>query len=144
MTEVTNAQDSKALTQIQGLTSGSGVMTTASGNTDADRRLVLNALLNSKPLSEHLGEQLDVVDIVAQAVTINDAATDEERTVVRTTLICVNGESYATTSDSIVSSLRDIFAILGQPSDWPGPLGLIVSEERGAKAGRKFYKVSVA
>lgn len=142
MTEIVPAN--KALSSIASLKAGNGVYSTIQGSDFESKKTVLNALTNAKPLNESIGVVINLTNIVAQAVTVNDAATGEEVDAVRVILMDVDGSSYAAVSDGIMGSLRDIFAILGDPSTWTEPLPVVATANQGSIKGRKYFKLVLA
>jgi hypothetical protein len=142
MTEVIAAN--KALSSIASLKAGNGVYSTITGQDFDSKKAVLNALTNATPVADSLGTVINLVNIVAQAVTVNDAATGDEVDAVRVILIDADGAAYAAVSDGIMGSLRDIFAVLGEPSTWSAPLPVTVTENKGSIAGRKYFKIVLA
>jgi Phage Single-stranded DNA-binding protein len=124
------------------LSNGSGIVSTLEGNTLIERKATLNAVTNASPISEHLGQTINLVHVVAQQVTIVDTATGEANDAIRAILLDADGSAYAATSDGIMGSLRDVFGIMGQPSTWPEPLPIRVVEKRG-RQGFRFYKIEL-
>jgi hypothetical protein len=61
----------------------------------------------------------------------------------RTILLTDDGTAYAAVSDAILGSLRDVFGIMGHPSEWTEPLPVKVVEKRG-RSGFRFYKIELA
>jgi hypothetical protein len=101
-------------------------------------------MTNATPVADALGTVINLENIVAQAVTINDAATGGEIDAVRVILVDADGSAYAAVSDGIMGSLRDIFAVLGEPSTWSAPLPVTVTENAGSIKGRKYFKIVLA
>lgn len=132
-----------ALDKMAMLSSGSGIVTTIKGSDLAARKATLNAVTNAEPLADHLNETIELVHIVAQAVTIADDKTGEVTETVRTILLAADGSAYAAVSEGILGSLRDIFGIMGQPDTWPEPLPVKVVEKRG-RSGFRFMKIELA
>lgn len=143
MTEVVVSAN-KALSSIATLKAGNGVFSTITGTDFDSKKAILNAMTNAKPIADDLGTVINLENIVAQAVTVNDAATGDEVDAVRVILIDADGTAYAAVSDGIMGSLRDIFAVLGEPSTWAAPLPVTVTENQGSIKGRKYYKIVLA
>lgn len=70
-------------------------------------------------LADHIGEVLEIVDVVAHPVRLTDTETGEITDALRTVLIDSKGVKYGAVSAGITSSLQKIFAIVGMPS-WVG------------------------
>jgi hypothetical protein len=143
MTEVVLSAN-KALTSIASLKSGEGIFSTITGTDMESKKSILNALTNATPVSESLGTVINLRNIIVQAVTVNDAATGSPVDAVRIVLIDENGSSYACVSDGVMNSLRDIFAIMGDPSTWSEALPVAVKEAKGSVAGRKYFTLVIA
>jgi len=125
------------------LANGSGIVSTLKGNDLATRKATLNAVTNATPISDHLGEIINLVHVVAQQVTIVDDKSGEANDAIRAILLDADGSAYAATSDGLMGSLRDVFGIMGQPDTWVEPLPIRVVEKRG-RSGFRFYKIELA
>lgn len=134
---------SSVIERMAMLASGSGVVTTMKGDSLEARKATLNAVTNAEPISDHLGETINLVHVVAQAVVIVDDKTSEATDAIRAILLDANGNAFAATSDGLMGSLRDIFGIMGQPDTWVEPLPIRVVEKRG-RSGFRFYKIELA
>ena len=66
-------------------------------------------------VSDHIGEVLEVVNVVAHPVELLDEVTGEVTTALRTVLVDKNGKSYTAVSQGITSALSKIFSIVGTP-----------------------------
>jgi hypothetical protein len=132
-----------ALDKLAMLSSGSGIVTTITGSDLAAKKATLNAVTNAEPLADHLGETINLVHCVFQAVTIADEKTGETNDTVRTVLLAEDGKAFAAVSEGILGSLRDIFGIMGQPATWPEALPVQVVEKRG-RSGFRFMKIELA
>lgn len=124
------------------LANGSGIVSTLSGETLEARKATLNAVTNAEPVNEHLGETINLVHVVAQAVTLVDDKTGVATDAIRAILLDANGSAYAAVSDGLMGSLRDVFGIMGQPSTWVEPLPIRVVEKRG-RSGFRFFKIEL-
>ena len=77
---------------------------------------IFNAVNNAnESLSDHIGEVLEVVNVVAHPVTLADEETGEIVEALRTVLIDKNGKTYDAVSQGIASALSKIFSIVGTP-----------------------------
>jgi hypothetical protein len=141
MSEVSN----KAVALIGSVSDGTGLFSTIDSSTRAGKLETIAAISNAKPVNEHLDTPIALVNVILQAVEINDDKNpDETVDAVRTYLIDSDGNAYSATSNGIVGSLKDIFGILGYPNTWDGvPLPVKVIEERG-KSGRRYMKIVLA
>lgn len=104
---------------------------------------VFAAVSDAADLSDHLGEEIKLVHVVLQAVTMNVPASKgvEEHTVdlTRTILIDADGNAYGTSSETILKSLETMFALLGKPQTWAKPKSVTVVKKK-AKLG-DFYSL---
>lgn len=70
----------------------------------------------SEQLSDHVGEVLEIVDVVAHTVVLPDMLTGEAVECLRTVLVDKKGVGYQAVSEGVVSSMSKIFSIVGMPS----------------------------
>ena len=68
-------------------------------------------------ISDHIGEVLEVVNVVAHPIELLDEVTGEVVRCLRTVLIDKNGKSYVAVSQGIASALSRIFSIIGMPDN---------------------------
>lgn len=129
-----------ALASLEG--NGQARVVSTFGELDEDTSLeVFAAVTDQVELSEHLGEEINLVHVVMQAVTMTVPAIKgvEEHTVdiVRTILIDADGTAYGTASEPILKSLETMFALMGKPSTWSKPKSVMVIEKT-ARLGKFF------
>lgn len=119
-----------------------GVYSTFKGEDFDTRKKVLAALTDTAPVSDHLGKTIKLANVIAQSVEVADdnGVLNES---VRVVLVDEAGASYAALSDGLFRSIRNIFGILGEPHQWPGPLPVKVVEEKSRK-GFRFFTIKVA
>lgn len=128
---------------IRRLQSGDvGVYSTIVGDDFEAKKAVLAAVTNSLPLAEHVGEHIDLANVVVQATELNERdnaghETGRKITVPRTILIDANGTAYYSFSPLVLRSLQTFFGVLGQPHTWPEPVGMKVLRKK-ARIG-SFY-----
>lgn len=142
-TDIVRANTGKATDQIDSLRNGSGVFSTIVGTDFAAKVSTLNAMTNAVPLADHLGETINLTNVVVQATTIIDDVTHEENEALRIVLIDKDGNSFAAISNGIFKSLQNIFGILGMPDQWTEPLPIVVTEMKGRR-GFRFMTVRIA
>lgn len=107
--------------------------------TRADKIKVYNAINNTdNKLSDYIGKTLDIVDIVAHEVILEDINTKQPTTCARVVLIDKNGKAYSAVSQGVFDSLKRIFAIVDMPP-WTEPLKL----ELRQVTTRKGFKTNV-
>ena len=68
-------------------------------------------------LADHIGEVLEVVNVVAHPIELPDEHTGEVIRCLRTVLITKEGKSYVAVSQGIASAISRIFSIIGMPDD---------------------------
>lgn len=68
-------------------------------------------------IADHIGEIIEVVNVVAHPVQLLDEVTGEVVNALRTVLIDKNGKSYTAVSQGITSALSKIFSIVGTPEN---------------------------
>jgi hypothetical protein len=103
----------------------------------ASRVGIVNAMTNAVPVADNLGKTINLKDVVIQSVSLVNERTGELQEVPRITLIDADGTAYSATSDVIFKDLKNFFAILGEPNNWPAPLPVTVTKEK-AKVGQLF------
>ena len=68
-------------------------------------------------VADHIGEILEIVNVVAHPVELVDEETGVIVNALRTVLIDKNGKSYTAVSQGITSALAKIFSIVGTPEE---------------------------
>lgn len=107
------------------------------------RKKVYTAISAASLLSDHLGKTINLKDVIVQPVTSENEDTGEVEEYLRTTLIDVDGTAFAAGSTGVVSSLKNLFGVFGEPSSWTEPLAIKVVEKKGRK-GFKFMSIELA
>jgi hypothetical protein len=128
---------------IKGLNNpDSAFYTSIKGGSFADRKAIAAAVTSSQPIDEHLGETLSIINVIVLPVDLADAQ-GEVNTQPRVILIDSSGVAYHATSVGLLSAIRNIFATLGEPDEWPEPLDLKVVQQKGNR-GFKFFTINLA
>jgi hypothetical protein len=83
-------------------------------------------------LSDHLGEVLEITDMVAHAITLQDDVTKEDVNALRVVLIDKDGVGYHSVSSGVVSSLQKVIGIVGQ-APWTPALKVVPVEKKTRK-----------
>lgn len=127
-TEIVNIEDAAAPgigQEIVGITGDAGnAFYSSLRGADFETKLqVAEAQSNAEPLSDHLGETINIKNIIIQEVTLNkvDENTGEVTGTTqapRATIIDDAGNSYSATSVGIFSSLRQLIQTVGEPETW--------------------------
>jgi len=129
--------------QLAGMNAGDvGVFSTFKGEDFKTRVAVYQALTDAEPVADHVGETIQLANVVAQAVEVADETGAVNETV-RVILVDDKGKSYAALSDGLFRSIRNIFGILGEPQQWGQPLPVKVLEEKSRK-GFRFFTLKIA
>lgn len=77
---------------------------------------IFNAINSAdESLGDHIGEVLEVVNVVAHPVELADEETGELITALRTVLVTKDGKTYTAVSQGVTSALSRIFSIIGMP-----------------------------
>ena len=118
------------------------VYSSFTGDTFEDKKAVVAALSNALPLSEHIGEVINLTNIIIQAVEMEDETTKKMVTVPRLILVGDNDESYYAISNGLYKSIENIVGIMGQPETWGQPLPIAVDRIKGGKGF--FYTARIA
>lgn len=109
--------------------------------TDVDaRKLVYNAVNNAEQVSDHLGEEFLLSNIIQQPTESLNEETGEVEVYTRTTLITPDGKAFSAGSDGIAGSVDNLIAAFGEPSEWAEPLRVKVVE-RKSRNKRTFFSI---
>lgn len=77
---------------------------------------IYNALNSAdESIADHIGEVLEVVNVVAYPVTLAEDETGEIFDSLRTVLVTKDGKAYTAVSQGITNALARIFSIIGSP-----------------------------
>lgn len=94
---------------------------------------VYNAINSSdNPISDNLGSVLEITDMVAHAIELEDEITKEKVQAMRVVLLTADGTSYHSVSQGVVSSLQKIIGIVG-PAPWKPALKVVPVEVKTRK-----------
>lgn len=93
-------------------------------------------------ISDCLGKELKITDMVAHPLEILDTETGELKKLVRVVLIDENGQGYHSMANGVVESMRRIIAIVGQ-GPWQPALTVVPTEKKTNTAGRKTIVLSL-
>ena len=141
MSEVAISSAQTAESQLEKIDNTSlALRTTFSMDTPEGQDMAFAALQSSEPLSEHLGEVINLVHFMGQTINVADENTGEMTVRVRTVIIDDKGKAYTATSDQLLNSLVTLTAIYGPPAKWSAPKPIVVKEER-SRRGFRFFTV---
>ncbi|MFD8693182.1 hypothetical protein [Streptomyces sp. NPDC059651] len=101
-----------------------------------------NAVSNAEhSLSDHIGEVIEITDMVAHAVELEDEVTKETIQAMRVVLLTADGQGYHSVSQGVASSLQRIIGIVGQGPGTDEPLKVVPKE---VKTRRGFKTLTLA
>ena len=90
----------------------------ADDGTRASKVKIFNAINGAdESIADHIGETIEVVNVVAHPVTLIDENTGEEVNTLRTVFIDKKGVAYTAVSQGITSALSRIFSLIGSPDN---------------------------
>lgn len=94
---------------------------------------VFNAINGAEnSLSDHLGEVLEIQDMVAHPITLQDEVTKEDVQAMRVVLLTADGVGYHAVSGGVVSSLQKLIGVVGQ-APWTPALKVVPIEQKTRK-----------
>lgn len=94
-------------------------------------------------IADHIGEVLEVVDVVAYPVTITDEETGEIMEALRTVLVTKDGKAYTAVSQGITNSLARIFSIVGMPSWADEPVKMKIKQVKTRNGNNKVNTIEL-
>jgi hypothetical protein len=108
------------------------------------RKRIYTATTNAVSLADHLDKVITLKDVIITPVETTDDKTGEVENYLRTVLIDVDGQAYATGSSGVALALSNLFRIVGEPDQW-GDFGLPIEvyEERG-KNNYRYMTIRLA
>ena len=128
--------------EIRDLVTGAPAMySSIKASTFDDRKATLEALTNSEPVSEHIGTVINLRHIIVQSVTMVNRESGRAEPQPRVILIDDSGTAYHGISKGLFLAVRNFIGVLGEPSEWPGALPIVVKRER-ASIGH-FFTIEV-
>lgn len=98
-----------------------------------------NAMQTPDKVDDHLNEELDVTNVLAQAVEVMNNETGEMRQSTRVVVVAEQG-NYAATSPTLAHAFGNLFTVFGTPNTWAEPLKLKIVE-RKSRNGYKFFDI---
>lgn len=111
--------------------------------TDSEKAALYNAMNNPDvQIADHIGQMINMRDIIIEAVDMLNEETGEVRTAPRCTIIDVDGNSYASTSVGIYNALRKICGIF-RKSHFETGLPIKVAQI-SIKGGKRIFTLNLA
>lgn len=137
-TEITT---STAANPLAGMSATNGIFTTVKGDDFETKAKIFNAVNDAKPVSDLSGKPFDIADMVIESAEFVNEKTGEIEPSVRTIFITPSGDAYQAFSGPVFNAAKRILTLLGEPSQWPAPLKVTVTEEGSGK--NRFYKLTL-
>lgn len=94
-------------------------------------------------LSEHIGEVIELVHIVAHQVQLPDEETGEIITVLRTILVDKAGKTYEAVSGGVANSISRLLQIFGQPETWKEPIKIKAKQKATRNGNNKVTTLEI-
>lgn len=126
---------------LAGLAATNGIFTTVKGDDFKTKTKIFNAVNDAENISELGGKPFEITDMVIESVEFENEKTGEVEAAVRTIFITPDGKAYQAFSGPVFNAAKRILALLGDPSNWPAPLKVKVTEE--GKGLNRFYKLTL-
>nr|DAO29388.1 MAG TPA: Single stranded DNA binding protein [Caudoviricetes sp.]DAY03655.1 MAG TPA: Single stranded DNA binding protein [Caudoviricetes sp.] len=102
---------------------------------------------DAEPLEENIGTVINLRHYVATVVDFQAETRPghfETRTGVRLVLVDdVEGKSYATMSEVVMSDLKQLIGLAGHPSTWEEPIRVVAAKVKG-RGARSFLTLKIA
>lgn len=136
-TEITTSGTSP----LAGMNVTNGIFTTVKGDDFETKAKIFNAVNDAKSVSDLSGKPFEIADLVIEATEFVNEKTGEIEPSVRTIFITPDGDAYQAFSGPVFNAAKRILALLGDPSEWPAPLRVRVTEE--GKGVSRFYKLAL-
>ena len=137
-TEIATANTANPLA---GMAVTNGIFTTVKGDDFATKAKIFNAVNDAEPVSDLGGKPFEIADLVIEAAEFVNEKTGEVEPSVRTIFITPSGDAYQAFSGPVFNAAKRILALLGDPSSWPAPLKVRVTEE--GKGVNRYYKLTL-
>lgn len=145
MSEFTNelVSASKLDREISGMQSGNMDMYSSIKGDDFETKIAtVEATTNSLPAADNLGKVIQLKNVIVQKAELADEDTGELTEQPRVILIAEDGTSYHAISTGLLTSLKNLFGMAGEPHQWPKPVSCMVVEGKSRK-GYKFMTLKI-
>lgn len=139
---VVTASATDVVAVITGLnTPGAAFYSSIKSDDFAAKKQIAKAMTASKPIDEHLGDTINLVNYIVLPVDLaNDQG--EVTTAPRVILIDVDGTAYHATSVGLLSAIRNLNATVGEPSEWDEAIPVKIVQQKG-RNGFKFFTINL-
>lgn len=94
-----------------------------------------NALSDSVPLRDHIGEALDITGVMIRDDKLESEGMERDSKM--TVLIASDGTGYLTHSEGVYLAVLNLLGTFGKPEEWPDSLK-VVPVEQVSRRGYKF------
>lgn len=122
---------------------GAGVWTSLDLSSEKGKRLAMTAATGAtEAISDHIGETLEIQDVLVHGVDLADTETGEIITQARVVLFAPNGASYQCVSGGVVKALRYLASLYGKPP-WKPAMRLIPRQQQTSNK-RRYFTLEVA
>jgi len=116
----------------------------ADDGTRKSKVAIFNAINGAdESVADHIGEVLEITDVVAHPVTLTDEETGEIINTLRVVLIDKNGKTYTAVSEGITNSLSRIFSIIGMPSWKDEPVKMKIRQIKTRNGNNKVNTIEL-
>lgn len=137
----TEISTSTTTNTLPGMVATNGIFTTVKGDDFETKAKIFNAVNDAEPVSDLGGKPFEIADLVIEAAEFVNEKTGETEPSVRTIFITPSGDAFQAFSGPIFNAAKRILTLLGDPSQWPAPLKVTVTEEGAGK--NRFYKLTL-
>ena len=102
-----------------------------------------NALQSpAKTVNDSIGDVFNLCGLIAHPVEVVNEATGELVPAPRIVLIANDGTSYVSVSKTLVSSLKNLFAMYRRPESWPKE-GIPVKLKQYSKGNKRYFSIEL-
>ena len=116
----------------------------ADDGTRKSKVAIFNAINGAdESVADHIGEVLEITDVVAHPVTLTDEDTGEIINTLRVVLIDKNGKTYTAVSEGITNSLSRVFSIIGMPSWKDDPVKMKIRQIKTRNGNNKVNTIEL-
>lgn len=117
------------------------VVSTFEGNDFDTMKDVAKSVANAEPIADHLGQTINVSNVVMQRAEFTNEQTGEIEDGIRVILVDDKGKSYVGASKGMLNSIQTLLGLLPPVSQWPAPVPVKVVEKK-ARLG-KFFTIEL-
>lgn len=116
----------------------------ADDGTRKSKIAIYNAINSAdENLADHIGEVIEVVDVVAHPVQLADEESGEIIEALRTVLVAKDGKTYTAVSQGITNSLQRVFSIVGMPSWKDEPVKMKIKQVKTRNGNNKVNTIEL-